>query len=125
MRLLLDNNLSPRLLPLLARAGHDVEHVRDHSLASARDAEVLHHARAEGRILISADTDFGTLLARTGAVDPSVVLLRRSQGRRVEQVAGLLMANLPDLRIDLEAGAVAVIRDDTIRVRRLPLPPGH
>jgi predicted nuclease of predicted toxin-antitoxin system len=49
MRLLLDNNLSPRRLPLLAQAGHDAEHVRDHSLAGARHTEVLHPARVEGR----------------------------------------------------------------------------
>lgn len=77
------------------------------------------------RVLVSADTNFGTLLARSGSAGPSLVLLRRSQGRRVEEVADLLIVNLPDLRIDLDAGAVAVIRDDTIRVRRLPLPPGH
>ena len=125
MRLLLDNNLSTRLLPILRSAGHDVAHVRDLNLAAAPDSEVLHRARDEQRILVSADTDFGTLLARTGDKEPSIVLLRRAEGRRSAQIAGLLIANLPQLEVDLAAGAVVVIRDDNVRVRRLPFAPGH
>lgn len=125
MRLLLDNNLSPRLKPLLEAAGHDVAHVRDLDLAAAPDSEVLKQARDENRVLISADTDFGTLLARIGDAAPSVVLLRRTEGRRATKIAELLTANLPQLETDLAAGAVVVIRDDNLRIRRLPFPPGH
>lgn len=125
MRLLLDNNLSPRLTPLLEAAGHDVVHVRDLGLAAAPDSDVLQRARDEQRVLISADTDFGTLLARTGDTGPSVVLLRQTQGRRAAQLAALLTANLPQLETDLAAGAVVVIRDDNLRIRHLPFAPGH
>jgi predicted nuclease of predicted toxin-antitoxin system len=76
-------------------------------------------------VLVSADTDFGTLLARSGDTAPSVVLLRRTQGRRAAQIADLLTANLPQLETDLAAGAVVVIRDDNLRIRLLPFPPGH
>lgn len=43
MRLLLDNDLPPRLLPLLHAAGHSVTHVRDLDLdlATAPDSAVL------------------------------------------------------------------------------------
>ncbi len=125
MRLLLDNNLSPLLVALLEAASHDVTHVRDLGLAAASDNQVLTRARDEVRVLISADTDFGTLLARTGGSAPSVVILRRTQGRRAAQIAELLTANLPHLEADLAAGAVVVIRDDNLRIRRLPFAPGH
>jgi predicted nuclease of predicted toxin-antitoxin system len=62
MRFLIDNNLSPKLADLLADAGHDASHVRDLGLGSANDEVVLDRARLENRILISADTDFGTCL---------------------------------------------------------------
>lgn len=87
--------------------------------------EVLQRAAESRRILVSADTDFGTLLALSRALKPSVVLLRRSGGRRSAQIADVLIANLPHLHEDLDAGAVVVIRDDNVRIRRLPLLPGH
>ena len=42
-------------------------------------------------------------------------------GRRVEQLAGLLIANLPQVADDLQLGSVVVIEDDSLRVRRLPI----
>ena len=123
MRLLLDNNLPPRLATLLRDAGHDAEHVRDHGMQAAADEDVLALARQQHRTLISADTDFGTLLARTGAGAPSIILLRRSTPRRAEQLATLLLANLDQLTEDLLAGAIVVVTDVDLRIRRLPIPP--
>jgi len=125
MRLLLDNNLPPGLAPLLSAAGHDTEHVRQHNMQAATDEEVLALARGQSRALISADTDFGTLLARTGATEPSIILLRRSGGRRAEQLAALLLANLDQLAEDLAAGSVVVVTNSDLRIRRLPIPPGR
>jgi uncharacterized protein (DUF433 family)/predicted nuclease of predicted toxin-antitoxin system len=127
VRLLLDNNLSPRLVGYLRNAGHDVVHVRDHGLQAAPDEQVLGIARQQDRTLDSADTDFGTLLARTGtgARGPSVLLIRRSGARRAADLAALLLANLDTLSDDLNAGAVAVVSDAELRVRRLPIPPGR
>jgi predicted nuclease of predicted toxin-antitoxin system len=121
MRLLLDENLSPALSRFLIEAGHDVVHVRDRGLTSATDDVVLALAAAEGRVLISADTDFGTLLARSGATEPSVVLIRRAVGRRAAEQARLLIANLPVAKDDLEDGAVVVLGEKTLRIRRLPI----
>ena len=59
-------------------------------MQSAPDEEVLELARRNRRTLISADTDFGMLLARTGAPGPSVVLIRRSRARRANELAALL-----------------------------------
>ena len=121
MRFLLDNNLSPKLIDLLRAAGHDVTHVRDLGLAAAPDEVVLERARGEGRVLISADTDFGTLLARLHATSPSFVLIRRAAGRRAAEQAELLLGNLALVEDDLRAGAVVVLGEATIRIRRLPI----
>ena len=122
MRLLLDENLPLSLGPLLAgRSGWDVVHVRQLGLKSAPDTEVLARAELERRVLVSADTDFGTLLAASAAAGPSVVLLRTGSGRRAEQVARLLIANLPPLTDELARGAMVVMTDQRIRVRRLPI----
>ncbi len=121
MRLLLDENLSPASSRFLIEAGHDVVHVRDRGLTSATDDVVLALAAAEGRVLISADTDFGTLLARSGAIEPSVVLIRRAVGRRAAQQARLPIANLPVVQDELVEGSVVVLGERTIRIRLLPI----
>lgn len=38
---------------------------------------------------------------------------------------GVLMANLHDVEEDLLAGSLVVISDGGVRIRGLPLPPGH
>lgn len=121
MRFLLDENLSSRLVDLLAAAGHDVVHARSLDLVSAPDPVILARAVDERRVLLTLDTDFGALIAHSHATAPSVVLLRGDVTRRVEQQATLLLANLDAIAEDLDAGAVAVIGDSRVRVRRLPI----
>jgi predicted nuclease of predicted toxin-antitoxin system len=73
-------------------------------------------------VLISADTDFGGLLARSGAKSPSVLLIRRLEGRRAADQSAIIQANLRAVADDLTAGAIVVFGDDWTRIRRLPLP---
>jgi len=121
LKFLLDEGLSPRVLDLLRDTGHDVVHVRDVGLQSAPDPVVLAAALEQGRVLITLDTDFGALLALSGARQPSVVLFRGEVTRRPEGQAALLLANLDQIGRDLIDGAAVVIGDDRLRVRRLPI----
>jgi predicted nuclease of predicted toxin-antitoxin system len=123
VRFLVDENLSPQLARLLNEAGHDVVHVRDLGLTSASDAAVLEAARRENRTIVSGDTDFAALLAQAHLQRPSVVLFRRQRDRRAAKQARLLLDNLDAVAEDLEVGAVVVLTDDRLRVRRLPLLP--
>ena len=86
MRFLVDNALSPVLATVLARAGHDALDVRTIELQRAEDAVIFDKAAGEDRIVVSADTDFGALLAARNAQKPSgdsVSRSRKPQARRV------------------------------------------
>ena len=121
MRLLIDANLSPRVAATLHDAGHEAVHVADIGMLGASDDAILAHAAAAGQVIVSADTDFGELLAVTGAVRPSVVLLRSADHLTQDQQAVLLVANLPAVTAELDAGAVVSIARGRLRVRPLPV----
>lgn len=74
-------------------------------------------ALADSLIIITADTDFGELLAVAGAVGPSVVLLRSADRLSPDEQAALLAANLPVVASELDTGAVVSIARGRLRVR--------
>jgi predicted nuclease of predicted toxin-antitoxin system len=120
MRFLVDNALSPVVAQKLREEGHDAIHTREIGMAAASDPIVFDRAADDERILISADTDFGTLLAMRESTKPSVILFRREDHRPPSQVSRLI-AELPNLSPDLEKGAMIVIEDARVRIRPLPI----
>lgn len=115
MRLLLDANLSPEVARLLKEAEHDAIHVSEVGLLSAPDPEIMEAAAQEDRILLTADADFGALLALGSRATPSVVLLRSADHLRPAEQAELLIANLPSISDDLEKGAIGSLSKDRLR----------
>ena len=74
MKLLFDENVSPRLAKLLAAEFPGSAHVRDAGLRGADDRRIWEYARNEGFAIVSKDTDFRERSYVEGA-PPKVVWL--------------------------------------------------
>jgi predicted nuclease of predicted toxin-antitoxin system len=90
---------------LLRAAGHDCTHLYELGLGGQPDEQIMATADQENRILISADTEFGELLANAPVLAPSVILLRRT-GKQARSLAAVVLANLEQVTDDLTAGAL-------------------
>jgi predicted nuclease of predicted toxin-antitoxin system len=120
LKFLIDNALPPRLADLLLAAGYDAVHVRAYRMHAASDEEVLAKAFEEDRIVVSADSDFGAILAAQAANRPSFILFRNPNLLRAHDYLNILLPALPALGPELMSGCVAVFRYSRLRVRKLP-----
>jgi predicted nuclease of predicted toxin-antitoxin system len=75
VKLLLDNNLSPRLVARMTDVLPDAQHVSLLGLEQASDATIWEHARTHGFTIVTKDSDFNDLLVVQGP-PPKVVWLR-------------------------------------------------
>jgi predicted nuclease of predicted toxin-antitoxin system len=104
----------------LRDGGEDAIHLREIGLQRLPDDQILLKARAENRIVLTFDLDFGDLLAASGGNTPSVILFRM-RNQTPAAVTPRLLAVLKTCADALSAGAFIVVEDQRYRVRRLPI----
>ena len=104
----------------LQEAGHEVQHVGELGLGTASDEVILDRAVNEQCVIITQDTDFGTLLSSSRLRFPSVILFRMRDGRPSVQ-ANVLLKNIKILEEALGNGAIVVVTDASVRIRTLPI----
>jgi predicted nuclease of predicted toxin-antitoxin system len=124
VKLLIDNALSPAVAAGLRAAGHDAVHVLDLGMQAATDEAIFEMGARESRAVISADTDFGSLLALREATSPSVILLRGGSPKRAAAQVALILASLASIKAPLGRGAIVVLEPHRLRVRELPVSRG-
>lgn len=89
MKLLLDENLSPRLLEVLARAFPSSKHVEHVGLRGRPDLEVWEFAAREGFVVVSKDHDFRELSFLYGS--PPKVIWLGVDDARTSEIAELIL----------------------------------
>lgn len=112
--------VTPNAVAHLAQGGHDTVHAAAVGLAGASDARILDVARAQGRVVITADLDYPRLLALEQADGPSIVLFRGGSYSDREMLTLLDRVLATVSSFDLER-SVTVVDRQRIRRRRLPL----
>jgi predicted nuclease of predicted toxin-antitoxin system len=107
MRLLLDENLSRRLVPFLQHDFSGSTHVVLLGMESASDKDVWQRAKDDGYVVVSRDADFQELSLVWGA-PPQVIRLRTPNQPRAA-VLKLLLDNKDVILTALETQALASI----------------
>jgi predicted nuclease of predicted toxin-antitoxin system len=107
--LLLDENLSPRLVPRLASLFPRLIHVRDVNLSRAPDREIWDWARANGYTVVTADADFVALSQRLGW-PPKVAHIEQCNFpfRTVEKLLRQNAVRITELLSDTRTGVWAI-----------------
>lgn len=121
MKFLLDMNLPRSLGKRLEEAGHECRHVGDLGLSQAKDMDIMAEAKENQEVILTHDLDFGHLLAFSGDMVPSVIIFRLRDCHPV-QLFARLSAVLPAIDEPLREGAITILEDAAVRIRRLPIP---
>lgn len=122
MKLLVDMNLSPRWVSLLAEAGFEAVHWSALGAGNAPDAEIMAFARTNDYVVLTHDLDFSAILAATHGEKPSVVQIR-SEDVSPDMIGRLVIDALRQMTAELDEGALLTIDPHRTRLRLLPLQP--
>ena len=84
------------------------------------DEIILSKAESSRCVLLTHDLGFGKLMAFSGKRLPSVVIFRLEK-LNAAILSGLLVKNWPLIEKPLLEGAIIVIEENHVRIRRLPI----
>ncbi len=119
MRLLLDENIPRPIVARLRSEGFDVEAIAEVS-PSALDPDVLARAGESGRLLVTEDRDFGTLVYATRLPAPRGVVYLRLGSESLTEATETLLSVLRSGEA-FEGWFTTVSRGGIIRKRPLPV----
>jgi predicted nuclease of predicted toxin-antitoxin system len=110
-----------RYNPVYREGGHDVAVISRNYPPGLADADVLAIARAEQRVLVVADRDFGELIFHQGLVHAGVLFFRLP-GAQLHTKIEHLNTMLEEYADELERGEFLVVTPGQIRVASRPRP---
>lgn len=117
MRILADENVNRPIIEWLRSQGHDILAMaeRDPGLA---DTAVLDEATMGGRVVITFDLDYGSLVYRSGK-EAAGILLLRLRALDAPQLLSLFQSHWPEIERKIQ-GHFIVATNTRLRVRPLP-----
>ena len=121
MRFLLDMGISYHVGKWLNQAGYDAIHLSEQGLFTLEDYLIVEKAINEGRIILTADMDFGQILSFNKSDAVSVI-----QFRLVDLAPANIIAKLIIVfdKFSQEMGGAPVIitvQENKIRIKKLPI----
>jgi predicted nuclease of predicted toxin-antitoxin system len=118
MKIIVDMCLSPKWVDALNAEGMDARHWSFLGARDAPDSSIFDFARGDGSAILTADLDFGTLLAGARSGKPVQLRLPRIG---LEKASEPTLRALTQFRAEIDAGALVTIDAANTRVRILPI----
>jgi predicted nuclease of predicted toxin-antitoxin system len=112
--------MSQSTVDWLNKKGHDTIHLRNEGLQTLSDIEIYNKAKQENRIILTCDLDFGTILAFSKSILPSIIIFRLSNELPIN-IQFHLDKILNSQSESLDRGCIIISEDNRFRVRQLPI----
>jgi len=119
MKFLVDMNLSPGWVDFLISSGFQAVHWSTIGRGDESDAELMSWAAEHGYVVLTADLDFGAILAATRRRLPSVIQVR-SDVLTPAAAGEAVLSAIRQTRDELERGAILSVDAARARLRLLP-----
>jgi predicted nuclease of predicted toxin-antitoxin system len=117
IKLLLDENVPPRVALELGGSHYDVIHIRDVGMRGCTDSEVKEFALKESRCIVTLDSDFADIRNYPPGSHAGIIVLKLKYASS-ENVTKVLLGLLPKLLdIAIEKGVLVSTNGDSYRLR--------
>ena len=117
MKFLANMGISPVTVAFLRKLGYEAVRLPDVGLERRSDADVIAYAKHQGHVVLTFDLDYPALLALNPSSRASAIILR-TMIAEPEWINQRLGETLPLLADALTDGAIVVVEDYRVRVRR-------
>ena len=117
LRFLTDENIDVEVLTFLREQGFDVFDIKEEALFQMPDEAILALSYQQNRVVISQDSDFGTLIFRDAALFYGVIYLRPGHVSPIVHIQTL--KNIINTNFDVEIPFIIVGENngDVIKIR--------
>ena len=116
IKILSDENISPKVVSFLRQQGIDVLDVKEESWTGKEDEFLLEIASNEQRFMLTHDSDFGTLAIHEGKRNYGIMYIRLKNlhPQNVIKVCEQLL----ELKTELSQGSIVVVEEGRLRIRK-------
>ncbi|MFH1347561.1 MAG: DUF5615 family PIN-like protein [Candidatus Margulisiibacteriota bacterium] len=119
MKFLADENISPKTIEFIRKAGYDIVGVREVGLKGKKDKDIVDFAIKEKRTVITFDLDYGEIYYFSAKVELGVVVLK-TKSQWIENVNLIILKLFKSGKLETEEfkSALVIVTEERYRVRK-------
>ncbi|WP_247237507.1 DUF5615 family PIN-like protein [Telluribacter sp. SYSU D00476] len=112
-----DENIPPLVVSFLRSIGTDVFDIKEEGMASTSDASIIELAIDKARVILTQDSDFGTLFFKKNIRPIGIIYIRPGHVRSTDLIKLLTILLEKELDVKVPFIIVAELMPDKVKVR--------